>query len=134
MTCNLCTIVQEEYRVVALEERVYSIVPYTPLVEGHVMVVPRRHVWQHDLEADELREMNQMIVTLKNKLIVLYPQQHPLIWAASDTQHASIPDHFHYHLVPSAQNLRELISSYFNIPVSREQPPADLERRARLLR
>ena len=134
MSCALCTIVDETYRVVELGIRVYSIIPEAPVVEGHVMVVPRRHVLQQELNGDELMEINNMVVRLKDKLVQLYSQQHPLIVVSSDTSHASVPDHFHEHLVPSEVDLRYLMAKYYGLPAKQRGLPSDLERRAKLLR
>ena len=136
--CPLCLIPQDiaqQYRVVKINDLVYSVIPKEPLVEGHVLVLPRRHVCMRDLTAEESLALNMEIDALKEKLVDLYPTTPPFIAAMSDTKHASIPEHLHYHLVPFAVGLRTLIHGYdSHIPERRVAEHSEIERMASLLR
>lgn len=125
----------ENYRIIERTERVYSIIPITPLVEGHSMVLPVRHTLMEDLFPEELIEINEMLSHLKNKLVELYPLRHPIIATLSDTKHASIPGHVHYHLIPSEVNMRGLMAAYdSSISINKKTEIIELERMAKLLR
>lgn len=135
MDCGLCTAVNEDYRIIERTERAYSMIALTPLVEGHTMVLPRRHTKMEGLTPEELVEMNAMMTRIKDKQVALYPNMHPIIACLSDTQHSSISDHLHYHLIPSEANIRKLMATYDpNIPEHQRADPEELERMATLLR
>lgn len=133
--CGLCNAVFENYRVVRNTGLVYSVIPIAPLVEGHVMVLPIRHTRFQDMTKDEVYEAHQMICDLIGKLKVRYPAGHPLLGSVTDTDHAQIPDHGHYHLIPSSANFRTLMANYDpSIPRNKKLEQPELERLAVLLR
>ncbi len=107
--CPLCEIPEkEQYRVVRNNDLVYAAIPYAPITEGHVMVLPKRHTRLRQLIPEELVSLNETIEDLKDRLVELFPERHPFISTMSDTKHASVPQHGHYHLLPSKYNLRVL--------------------------
>jgi diadenosine tetraphosphate (Ap4A) HIT family hydrolase len=133
--CYLCEGVNQDYRVVERNESVYSMIPIAPLVEGHVMILPRRHIKMEQLEAKEHIELSKILCKLKDKLVKLYHPKDPIISTLSDTIHASIPEHFHYHIFPSEVNMRGLMSAYdANIPENERLNESELERMAVMLR
>ena len=135
MKCGLCDAAEEEYRIVKKSKHFYCAVPMTPLVEGHLMIVPLRHVKLEDLHSEELLELQVMLVNIKDKLVEKYPDTPPLIVTHSNATHASIPDHFHYHIAPSKACLRELMSTYNpEIPKNKQASHEELKRLARLLK
>jgi len=112
--CPLCTIPTEDsFRVVTENSKAYVGVPHAPLVEGHVMVLPKRHALLSNLDSEELACLQELIEKLKNKLINLYPKEPPMVYSVMDTQHASVPTHFHYHIIPVADNLRKIMARYY---------------------
>jgi len=116
-------------------ENVYSIVPYAPMALGHVMILPYRHTRFEELNIEELLQLRDMSSRLKDKLVELYPTAPPLFVSVMDTSHASIPDHFHYHLIPSAVKLSELLAAYHHTDAKRVILPAsELELMAQRLR
>lgn len=133
--CPLCiAVVNEQYRFVREDDLVYAMIPIAPLMEGHVMVLPKRHTKMEDLTSEELESLNNMVADLKDKLKEMYPEKPPIIATLSDTKHAAIPEHFHYHIVPSEGKLRKLISTYHNIAEDQKAEPSELEQMAMRLR
>ena len=133
--CPLCKIWREAYRLIADDGLVYATVPKEPLVEGHVMVVPKRHTTMDGLKPDELVGMNAMITGLKTRLMELYPDGHPTIFTYDGGKHASVPDHLHYHLVPSPVKFRRLLAVYDpNVHEGKELERPELERMAKKIR
>ncbi len=135
-TCALCTIPQEqENRVVYRFENVYSVIPHAPIMPGHVMILPYRHTRFEGLTMDELVELRDMSCQLKDRLLSLYPQTPPMFVSTMDTTHASIPEHFHYHLLPSKMKFSELLAAYHHTDAKRVILPAsELELMANRLR
>ncbi|MBI2666226.1 hypothetical protein HYX13_01300 [Candidatus Woesearchaeota archaeon] len=135
LSCNLCTAVNEEYRIVKKTDEAYAIIPLHPLVEGHVMILPKRHALLEELTAKELVELRDLVIILKNKLIDLYPERPPQLITDMNTFHASIPEHFHYHLVPNTYNFRTLLAAHDPaIPRKKEAVRSELEKMAKMLR
>lgn len=134
-TCALCAIHTQDDRVVERGEEVYSIIPHAPLAEGHVMILPYRHARFEELTIYELLSLRDMAGRLKDRLMELDLTKPPMLVSMLDTRHASIPDHFHYHLIPSEVNMRKLLSHYdSSIPENRVLLESELERMARQLR
>lgn len=134
-SCSLCTIADEEYRIVKCASKVYSIIPNTALTSGHVMVLPYRHTTFEEMDDEELSQIRDMTCQLKTRLTTLYPSTPPLFTSMLDTTHASIPDHVHFHLIPSPVNVTPLLASYFKRSPERIiLPRLELEELARQLR
>ncbi len=134
--CGLCLAVHETYRIVnSIGGIAYSLIPLTPMVEGHAMVIPVAHKQMKDLSANEIFAINKLLVYLKEKLVALYPSRPPIISTHSDTSHASIPGHFHYHVIPSNGNLEKIMSGYDSLVYKKEGKAfEELEIRAARLR
>lgn len=133
--CKLCVLHQEENRVVYKAEKVYSIIPHAPMSVGHVMILPYRHTRFEELNIEELLQLRDMSGKLKDKLVELYPSTPPIFISVMDTAHASIPDHFHYHLIPSKTRFSELLAAYYGRSAERViLPESELELMAQRLR
>ena len=133
--CPFCDLGSQEKYIVYQTAHAYSLIPLAPLLEGHVMVLPKRHTTMEDLTSDELREINDMLFRLKEHLKRLYPSNPPLIATTTDTRHSSRPGHFHYHLIPSEVNLRVLWSTYYEeVPENKRLDDSELGRMAKKLR
>lgn len=133
--CQLCKYADYKPRIVHETDLVYSMIPNAPLLEGHVLVLPKKHKIMQALSAEELMALADMTGSLKDKLKTLYPLKHPLLVSQMDTMHSTIPGHFHYHLIPSGVNIRELVAnSDSSISSRKELPIRELERMAILLR
>lgn len=134
--CGLCFAAEETYRVVhSSGSLAYALIPLTPMIEGHTMVLPAAHKQMKDLATEEIVAINQLLIYVKERLGELYPSRPPLIATHSDTGHASIPEHFHYHIIPSEGNLERIMSRFDPQRYRKElQDRPELERRARLLR
>jgi len=133
--CSLCTINQEDYRIVERAPKVYSIIPNAPFTPGHVMILPYRHTVFEGINGEELSQLRDMSCRLKGKLVALYPRTPPIFTSMLDTIHASVPDHLHFHLIPSPVNIIALLASYYKItPERRILPRSELEKLAQQLR
>ena len=134
--CGLCLVPQETYRIIcSIDAIAYAVIPTTPIVEGHAMVLSAAHKKMEDLCSEELLAINKLLVYIKEKQEKLYPAQPPLIATHSDTKHGSIPEHFHYNLIPTTGNLEAIMSGYNHLVYKKELwDPKELERRAHLLR
>jgi len=64
--------------------------------EGHLLILPQRHVKREGLTLAELAQLRDVTVQMKDKLFRLYPSASPYLYSVTDTPQASIPEHFHY--------------------------------------
>ena len=96
----------------------YAFVPTSPILLGHLLILPKRHAKLSDLTEIELLDIQQLIEKMKVTLLKLaeaLPEikgHEPMLVSMMDTMHASIPEHFHFHLIPSKNKIRDLIESY----------------------
>tara|TARA_Y100000310_G_scaffold330886_1_gene403351 strand:- start:550 stop:963 length:414 start_codon:yes stop_codon:yes gene_type:complete len=133
--CPLCYDKVEVSRVVYSTPNVYSMIPISPLMNGHAMVLPKDHKKIEDLSPIETMEIHDMLIILKDRLVSLDSDKHPMIVTLTDTDHSSIRDHFHYHIIPSKGNIRELMAAYDkDIPENKKLDSSELEKMAVLLR
>ena len=133
--CALCTIPEmDEYRVLTRNSLVCSVVPWEPLKEGHVIVFPVRHILMKDLTTTESKALETEIIRLKEKITRLYPAQSPLMVISDGTKDCSIPEHLHYHIVPSTKNIRVLFSIAEDVAERQRQDEAVLATMAEKLR
>jgi len=104
--CPLCLI--PDTKPAQLVERgkyVYAAIPYAPIEPGHVMILPYRHVLLERLNIEELVELRDMTCQLKDKLVGMYPDTQPMEVSMLNTVHASIPNHFHSHLIDAINSM-----------------------------
>lgn len=127
MICNLCKAKEQRELIIQENDLAVSFLPHAPLSEGHVMILPRRHVLYHDLTKDEHQAIAEIISQLKDHLKKIYPEQHPLLISATDTSHSSVPGHIHFHLVPSRYGLRPLIAKTHGVDERKEVSPGQLK-------
>ncbi|MGV8163036.1 MAG: HIT family protein [Candidatus Nanoarchaeia archaeon] len=114
MVCEMCNALNEKYRLVKESEFSFCIINREPLKQGHVMVLPKRHVAKlDDLEPNEAKDLLDLCSRLKDKLKEKYNED-PLIML--NTGKHSSQEHIHFHIWPSKGMLRELVSSFEGIP------------------
>ena len=134
--CGLGHGINEEYRLVQRTDLAYAMVPQEPIREGHILVVPKSHAKLENLTLAELDQIRNLIVEVKNRIIQLFPTAPPYLYSVTDTPHASIPDHFHFHLLPYEESLRTVLAQH-SPSLARERQKAsvsELERMALRLR
>ena len=110
----MCDALNQEYRIVEKDDYSFCIVNAFPLKDGHVMVLPRRHVLEIPEFSDiEKISMLDMTSRIRSRLIEKYAQG---IITLNHGNGLNTQEHFHIHLLPSRVGLRNLVSSYEKIP------------------
>jgi diadenosine tetraphosphate (Ap4A) HIT family hydrolase len=115
MLCGLCKGKEEKELIILENELATSFIPFAPLSKGHVLILPKRHALYEDLTKEEHLSIVEISCKLKDRLKVLMPNQQPLLFSVTDTNHGTIPEHMHFHLVPSKYNIRELIAKTHDV-------------------
>ena len=114
-SCGLCKAYNEDYRVVYRNEDAVSVVIQNPVNNGHLMILPKRHILTlEDLTADESKAVNEILYKSQQRLSEVFPE-HPPILAMQTGRHSTQP-HIHYQMFPSDGNIRKLYGAAHNKP------------------
>ena len=108
-------------QVVCGDELAFCVANIEPLKDGHVMILPRRHVTRlAELTADEAKAVTQLtdqLVDAVEKLTGEAPCIH-----INHGHHKSQP-HLHVHVVPSKGSLRDHFVAHEGVPNRVRQTP-----------
>ncbi len=125
MDCSLCESVEKEaYRVIATSDYAVAMIIREPQVEGHSLVLPKRHVERFaDLEPDESYALHDMVEALTSQMqeVLGVPALTLINGAPYQTQ-----PHIHYQVIPLDAGVRTVISAYGDMPERTEVPRAKL--------
>ncbi len=106
-SCGLCQASSEQDRIVKSQDYAFVLVPTYPLHDGHVMVLPKRHVVSlAEFTAPESKEIHELLRYCQEKLMDKFPDAPPIL-ALQAGKHAS-QAHIHYQLFPSQVGIRSL--------------------------
>ena len=110
----MCDALHQDYRIIERNDYCFSIVNAFPLKDGHLMVLPRRHVIEMaELSEIESKSMFEMMNVVYLKLEKRYLEG--VVLFKNGRGHLS-QEHLHFHLLPSKVGLRKLVSSYEAVP------------------
>jgi ATP adenylyltransferase len=100
--CDALVRIDEQPLVVHRGERAYVILNKYPYNNGHLMVVPHRHVGRlSDLDAPELAEVMALAQTVERALTDVYhPHGFNMGLNVGTAAGAGVLDHVHLHIVP----------------------------------
>ncbi|GEM_PF-776491 len=118
--CNLCKELATGTHVIIETRYVFSLVNLRPLKEGHIMVLPKRHVESFDaLTKEEAKEIFEVIE--EHSEILKHEFGHyPFI--TINPHHMRSERHIHIHMVPSFNGTRELFAIAEGAPLNEEAP------------
>lgn len=126
MSCDMCSAYNQDYRIIEKNELCFSIVNAFPLREGHLMVLPRRHVkTMSELSLEELSEFRDMSDRLTARLVDKYNSGIINFFHANGI---NSQEHLHGHLLPSVVGMRILASTYYRVPSLEQAKPDALTR------
>ena len=120
MICKLCKIKEQKEFIILENDLAISFLSNAPLSEEHVMVLPKRHILYPEATKDEHQALAEIISQLNEKLKQLHPKKQPILISVTDTNHSSIPDHVHFHLIPSKYTIRQLIARTHGVEERKE--------------
>ncbi|MFH1325561.1 MAG: HIT family protein [archaeon] len=116
--CGLCIAFKKGSQVIDESDLCFSMVNYEPMQKGHVMVVPKRHVeLLADFSDDEIKDFFRMID--KTRKLVEKSHDNGVLILLNGKKFKS-QNHFHMHIVPVPEGLREIMSKYNNSPVRKK--------------
>lgn len=101
MSCAFCENLDVKKRMVIENDLAFAFPTYTPIVPGHILVVPKRHVqYFEELTLEEKKAIEDLREILKRALVkTLDAQGFNYAWNEEEIGGQSVP-HFHLHIVP----------------------------------
>ena len=96
--CGLCTAYGEDYRLVARNEHASSVVITNPVNDGHLLVLPKRHIT--DVSEQNKDEDKDIMLLIKRGVKYLEETFHPDGFDIGVNLHSdagSSVKHLHYH-------------------------------------
>ena len=100
--CDKAASAEDEQNLVLLRgEKTFVIMNLYPYNNGHLLVMPKRHVGEmEDLDEEEMMELFQMTRKMVKVLGYFKPQGFNVGINIGRAAGAGIPGHFHIHIVP----------------------------------
>lgn len=112
MSCPFCDLSQHE--IIYQDDFCFGVVILEPVKDGHLMVLPKRHVETlSDLKPEESKAIADLLDKFKKALMDLYDDD-PMILMNTGS-HGTQP-HIHIHILPSRGGLRDLFAAAENTP------------------
>ena len=116
-TCSLCKSIKEDkYRIFMENDHAIAIVILMPQLEGHCMVIPKRHVIELDeLNPEEAYSLNQLLQKARRRIDEVFECSST---ALLNGPKQKTQNHVHYQIFPFKNiGFRELVSKYFKVPI-----------------
>lgn len=112
MKCSFCRIKDIEKELVVAESRKsIAFMCIEPLCEGHLLVIPKRHVKEmEELRRDELYDLVRLLVKADRMLGKTYNAKASFTFMKRGT--AKSKEHLHIHLLPGFVPIREALKSH----------------------
>lgn len=116
MICQLCDAINEDYRIIKKTKYSFVVICKWPLKEGHILIMPKRHVTQNNFSQLSPEEVYDLFVLVEEMQFSMneFSSEEVILFKNSGKHSSEI--HFHFHLLPSKGPLRGLFSKYENIP------------------
>jgi diadenosine tetraphosphate (Ap4A) HIT family hydrolase len=101
MICPFCDPVEVVYRSIIANEHAFALLTHTPIVPGHTMICPKRHVtYYEETTADEKAAIEALRERIKEALRAVFNAEgFNYAWNEEPIGGQTVP-HFHLHIVP----------------------------------
>ena len=124
--CELCQAQHENYRLIKKTNNSFCIINVEPLVQGHLMILPKKHTASfEELDKEQLADLMKLTEEIKDLLKQKY-KKYPLILL--NTGKHKTQEHIHIHIWPSKGGLRDLVSKYEKVPKRKKITKQELKR------
>ncbi len=124
--CPLCEELKLKRRVITENKTAFVLVNLKLVKEGHVMILPKRHVERYDeLTPEEAKDIADLIERVSDAIYKEYGH-YPLI--AINPVHRRTQPHIHIHLVPTDKGAREFFALVEKTPLNEVAPEDRLKK------
>ncbi|MCX8206031.1 MAG: HIT family protein [Candidatus Micrarchaeota archaeon] len=120
VSCALCKEISAQTYVITSNKHASCLINLRPVKDGHVMVIPNRHVERGDeLTADEAKCVLDLVEQVSEALNREFGNY---AFVTINPSHRRSERHFHIHLIPSFKGTRDLFSIAERTPFNEEAP------------
>jgi|FLOH01.1.fsa_nt_gi diadenosine tetraphosphate (Ap4A) HIT family hydrolase len=124
--CSLCNAINETDNIISITEHSFCVVAKQPIKDGHLVIVPKRHVTNmNDLTDSELIDYIHLAEKINSALEKNYEDK-PLLVIQSPT-YRSVPEHLHIQIVPSKVGVRDYYNSVEKIPLHQDSSDEEMK-------
>jgi len=104
-TCPFCTDKEVKERVIVENELAFAFPTLTPIVPGHILICPKRHVkYYDDVTQEEKKAIEELRVKIRLALKETFQAEgFNYAWNEEKIGGQSVP-HFHLHIVPRKED------------------------------
>ncbi len=126
-TCLLCLIPKDEVtRIILEDEFSFICINKEPILDSHLMVLPKRHVESMDkLTPNESKSLLKLLDRISNSLKDIFKTKGCL--TVMNHNGLKSQDHIHFHIIATDEGLRHILSTHFKKPFRKELNIKDLE-------
>jgi diadenosine tetraphosphate (Ap4A) HIT family hydrolase len=112
MDCEFCEIEKiEKELVIGKTDKSIAFMCIEPLREGHLLVIPKRHVKElEELTKNELYDLIQLVIKVDKMLQKTYNVTSSFTYMKQGT--AKSKEHLHMHVIPGFVPIREALAKY----------------------
>ena len=111
--CGLCKVFKEGSQIINESELSFSMINFEPLKEGHIMILPKRHIESlPDFSEKESKDFFKLL----NKMYPLIEKNYGGILMLLNGEKFKTQKHIHMHIIPVKSGLRQIISNFESIP------------------
>lgn len=105
MNCPFCIDLNIRERIIIENEFAFAFPTNTPIVPGHILIIPKRHVqYYEEATQEEMIAIEELREKLKFALIKTFGAKgFNYAWNEEEIGGQSVP-HFHLHIVPRKEN------------------------------
>ena len=139
MNCPYCTLPEIQDRKIVENELAFAFLGNMPIVPGHTLIVPKRHVQKYEnLTGAEMKAIENLRIRVINALTKTFNVEgFNFAWNDEKIAGQSVP-HFHLHIVPRKKGDTGICEyeprKFLYRPGERENSPeAELKEVARLI-
>lgn len=128
--CPFCDLTKLE--IFYQDDYCFGMIISEPLKDGHLMVVPKRHVENlSDLKSEESQAILNLLGRLRKIIPQIYKDDPIILMNTGD--HSTI-DHIHFHILPSKGGLRDLFSKFEGLPYRQAATKQELAKMAQKIK
>ena len=132
MACELCKAVEDKYRIFLEDEHSFAIIVREPQLRFHSMVLPKRHVeFLSELTPKEAVSLNRMLEKASEKIESAAGCSVTIMLNRNENK---TQPHLHYHISPTGEGVRTLVSALKKVPEYLYPPKEELTKMAEELR
>ena len=118
--CPFCNSEKLSHQTFWIQDGIMGVYPYKPVVPGHVLIVPARHVERfEDLTKEELETIGAVIRRIQSEARKLFHETDYLLLQKNGRVAGQSVPHVHFHFIPRSRKIGPIrfIMRFFLVPL-----------------